>query len=88
MRYFPKNAGMTIEDIAEIINLEAEMHGIDFNTRPGNIPSDMIQPFVDDLYDLREDYVDEAEEDFVDARSEMIKEVIKTIEWREHNIIC
>ena len=90
MKYLPKNAGMTTKEIAQwwneeiTINNEVADYGeedapkrIDVKVVASKIPTKLAQEFVDKEYDLRCDYVDEDEENLVDARMELIFKLVK-----------
>ncbi len=90
MKYLPKNAGQSAAEIAQWWNSEIYCNNevasydeedspeyIDVKIVGTKIPAKLAQEFVDKEYDLREDYVDMAEEDLVDARMELIFKMIK-----------
>jgi len=92
MKYLPKNAGMSAREIARWWNEEIACNNeiaddiegeedapkrIDVKIVASKIPAKLAQEFVDKEYDLREEYIDMAEEDLVDARMELIFKLVK-----------
>ena len=75
MKFIPENAGMSIEDIAEFLNEAAEQH--DAFVEAHQIPAAIAQEFVNREYDLREEMIDEDEEDFVEARNQLCDEMFR-----------
>ena len=74
-KFVSKNSGMTATEIAEMFNDECESHDVE-----SNITSDDVkmfgQMFVNKDASLREEYVGYSEEDFVDARSDLIMDIM------------
>ena len=90
MKYLPKNAGQTKAEIARWWNDEIACNNepadcgyedapkrIDVKIVASKIPAKLAQEFVDKEYDLRCLYVDEDEENLVDARMELIFKLVK-----------
>ena len=89
-KYVPKNAGMATKEIAQWWNEEITLNNeiadygeedapkrINVKVVASKIPVKLAQEFVDKEYDLREDYIDMAEEDLVDARTELVFKLVK-----------
>ena len=73
--FIAKGTGMTAVDIAEMFNDVCEQWDVE-----SNITSDDVkmfgQMFVNKEASLREEYIDYSEEDFVDARSDLIMDIM------------
>jgi hypothetical protein len=84
-RFVPNGAGMTKQEIVDLCNctIEVALEGLEdsyptLTTR--DLADKLAQWFVNEEDCLREECVDQREEDFVEARESLCRQLIETID--------